>query len=163
MAPRKSRPTLSPAQFTRHQRAVSLCMNDHYLRHLVQLYRLFEGDLVQAMVLGEVAHHNLSTLRTDDPSLAELSDRLQEPGTFRASLIPTNAFSIAQATGIPRETVRRKVAALVKKGWLVQDADANLIATSQATADLGPGTLALVTNLLDLADDLQTLLVPSTD
>jgi hypothetical protein len=150
-------------QFSRHQRAVSLVMNDHYLRHLVQVYRLFEGDLVQAMVLGEVAHHNLSALRTDAPSLQELSARLQDPGEFRARLIPTNAFSIAQATGIPRETVRRKVAALVKKGWLFQDADANLIVTAQANAELGPGNLTVVGRILDLADDLQTLLVPSTE
>jgi predicted ArsR family transcriptional regulator len=36
-------------------------------------------------------------------------------------LEPTNAFSISQATGIPRETVRRKIDKLEKKGWVVKN------------------------------------------
>lgn len=33
-------------------------------------------------------------------------------------LLPCNAFSISEYTGIPRETVRRKIAKLIKLGWL---------------------------------------------
>jgi predicted ArsR family transcriptional regulator len=36
-------------------------------------------------------------------------------------LEPTNAFSISQATGIPRETVRRKIDKLQQKGWAVKN------------------------------------------
>jgi DNA-binding GntR family transcriptional regulator len=31
-----------------------------------------------------------------------------------------NAFSLSQATGVPRETVRRKIKQLVKLGWIEQ-------------------------------------------
>lgn len=97
-----------------------LAVNMFVVRHLVRLYAAFDGDLLEAIVLGEVAHHNLSAYLTqvvdaaptgaDGPRLPQRSDYL-----------PTNAFSIAQATGIPRQTVRRKVKALIERGWLLQD------------------------------------------
>ena len=33
----------------------------------------------------------------------------------------TNMRSLAESTGIPRETVRRKVALLIARGWVVTD------------------------------------------
>ena len=38
--------------------------------------------------------------------------------SMRATLLPCNAFSISEATGIPRETVRRKASELVAEGLL---------------------------------------------
>ena len=35
----------------------------------------------------------------------------------------TNSSSIAEVTGIPRETVRRKLEALARRGWVERDAD----------------------------------------
>ena len=91
------------------------------VRHLVRMYAAFDGDLISAIVLGEVAHHNLSAYiakaaearRTGSDAAVHVPDR--------NDYLPTNAFSIAQATGIPRQTVRRKVKALVARGWLLED------------------------------------------
>lgn len=97
-----------------------LAVNMFVVRHLVRLYRAFDGDLLEAIVLGEVAHHNLSAYLAQvveaRPSGAA-APRLPQ----RSDYLPTNAFSIAQATGIPRQTVRRKVKSLVERGWLLQD------------------------------------------
>jgi len=41
-----------------------------------------------------------------------------------------NAMSISQSTGIPRETVRRKIRQLVTKGWLRKAGPDKLIVTS---------------------------------
>jgi len=49
----------------------------------------------------------------------------------------TNARSIAASTGIPKETVRRKVAELVEAGWLARDGH-NLYFTSRAFVALAP-------------------------
>lgn len=97
-----------------------LAVNMFVVRHLVRLYATFDGDLIAAIVLGEVAHHNLSAYLTrvadarrngaDSPSVPQRSDYL-----------PTNAFSIAQATGIPRQTVRRRLEMLVARGWVLQE------------------------------------------
>jgi hypothetical protein len=99
-----------------------LAVNMFIVRHLVRIYAAFDGDLVAAIVLGEVAHHNLSAY------IAEAADKRRRGAHTptrmpdRSDYLPTNAFSIAQATGIPRQTVRRKVQALVARGWIVEDA-----------------------------------------
>jgi hypothetical protein len=54
-----------------------------------------------------------------DPNLAQqhLSD-LRVPDTARGSI---SRLLIADRTGLPRETVRRRVAELIDRGWVVQD------------------------------------------
>ena len=155
--PRKPTP-IDPAQVRRHLSTVALVMNDHYLRYLLQLYAAFDGDIVAAIVLGEVAHHNASRIRQGLTS-RQLAIRLADP-TARDGLVPTNAFSIAQATGIPRETVRRKIAYLVGRGLLARDARANLVFTVEARDAFGDLTEQLVRDLLECADRLRELLDP---
>jgi hypothetical protein len=96
-----------------------LTVNMFIVRHLIRVYHAFDGDLLEAIVLGEVAHHNVS------PYLAALNDARRDgaasmPQPDPTAYLPTNAFSIAQATGIPRQTVRRKVKRLVARGWLLE-------------------------------------------
>ena len=43
------------------------------------------------------------------------------------------AMSISKSTGIPRETVRRKIRALIKRGWLKQIGPDKLVVTGLAT------------------------------
>jgi len=96
-----------------------MAVNMFIVRHLVRLYAAFDGDLLEAIVLGEVAHHNLSAYlgRTQD---SRRTAQALPHVPNRSDYLPTNAFSIAQATGIPRQTVRRKVKSLVARGWLLQ-------------------------------------------
>ena len=49
----------------------------------------------------------------------------------------TNARSIAASTGIPKETVRRKVAELVEAGWIAREGN-NLYFTGQGYRALAP-------------------------
>jgi hypothetical protein len=91
-------------------------------------YRHFDGDLAQAIVLGEVAVHNV--LRLQQPgSNAVDADKLWNCNDLQNVLLPCNALSISQSTGIPRETVRRKIAKLVKKGWMEQNTKGEVIIT----------------------------------
>jgi len=48
----------------------------------------------------------------------ERFDPLVAAGEHLPHLRPCNALSVSAATGVPRETVRRKVRWLVEKGWL---------------------------------------------
>jgi DNA-binding transcriptional ArsR family regulator len=87
--------------------------------HLVRTYQLFEGDLLAAVVLANVAHHNLQRYYEEvaRPS-PEGFDALVEAKRHLESLRHCNTNSLSEATGIPRETVRRKVRALEAKGLL---------------------------------------------
>ena len=53
-----------------------------------------------------------------------------------------NIQSIAESSGIPRETVRRKVNALLEKGWITRDAAGAIMATEKAKRDLEPLTVS---------------------
>ena len=104
---RANRPAVDPTAYDQHEAAIAVIMNLVFVRHFIDIYRAFGGDLVEAIVLGEVAHHNVAAMRTSDTDVHGLSRRLAGHGPPRDALLPTNAYSIAEASGIPRETVRR--------------------------------------------------------
>ncbi len=54
--------------------------------------------------------------------------------------MPINLQSVADFSGIPRETVRRKLQDLMALGWVERDERGNFIATSKVAADLAPLT-----------------------
>ena len=47
------------------------------------------------------------------------------------SLLPCNALSISDVTGIPRETVRRKLAKLLALGWIEKTPDDMYVITDK--------------------------------
>ncbi len=51
---------------------------------------------------------------------------------------PINLQSITDFSGIPRETVRRKLRDLMELGWIERDERGNFIATPKAATDLEP-------------------------
>lgn len=102
---------------------------------LIILRRLTGGDLDKALIMAVIGDRHLEQRRSDEPlTRANLGQSAIEG---RPSV---NAYSIAQYAGIPRETVRRKVAALIREGWVSKDAGGNLMATAKAANDLAEGT-----------------------
>jgi len=104
-------------------------------------YRLFEGDLTLFLVFGEIAQYNMSrALRTltlrDAPDSSRLASLMRALQTQKVA--PCNALSISEATGIPRETVRRKVKELEKRGWLVREGARSLTLAPGAIEQMGP-------------------------
>jgi hypothetical protein len=108
-------------------------------RLLAVLRREFDGDLDMALILAVIGERHF-TKRTcaSTPTLETL-------GATKVTGAPSvNSYSIAQFTSIPRETTRRKVAALIGRGWVVRDAQGNLSPTAKAAADLVKGTEASI-------------------
>jgi len=87
--------------------------------HLVHVHAAFEGDLSAALVLGTIGQHYIQRFYDEyaRDSAAGL-DRLVDGGEHLSRVRACNAMSVSAATGIPRETVRRKFRWLVKKGWV---------------------------------------------
>ena len=76
----------------------------------------FDGDVEKAVILLEVA---VRTLQTRNMAGLDLQTVLS--GAIKSyPTISTNMRSISDSSGIPKETVRRKVAALVKDGLLLR-------------------------------------------
>jgi predicted transcriptional regulator len=87
--------------------------------HLIRVHKLFEGDLTAAIVLATVAQHNVQRYYDEvGRDAPEGFDPLVAANQHLPHLRPCNALSVSAATGVPRETVRRKVRWLEQKGWL---------------------------------------------
>ena len=91
-----------------------LCLSVLFHRYLATIYGDLSLDLVSLSLLNEIAQHNLEPLAQSGgsgfPCDAEQMKQMRG----------CNAFSLSQATGVPRETVRRKIKQLVKLGWIEQ-------------------------------------------
>ena len=89
---------------------ISYLMGRFHSEHLVRVYRLFEGDLPAAIVFATVAQHNLQRFYDEIARHSDAGfDELVESSQHLAHLRHCNALSVSASTGVPRETVRRKV------------------------------------------------------
>lgn len=100
---------------------------------------VFGGDLDKLLIVLVVA-----TRTAEHPQVAAMDFGDVLSGRIEAlpSLL-TNVRSIADSTGIPRETVRRKVADLVAAGWIARKGD-QLSYTVEASRALAPVREALI-------------------
>lgn len=108
-----------------------------FTRLLIRLREAFDGDLELLLILAVIGD------RTRPATWSGRLDSLQEltsaPGEERLQ-VPINLHSVAQYSGIPRETVRRKVAILQRKGWVVRHPDGRLSVSRTAGRDLAGAT-----------------------
>ena len=111
------------AEYLRYQ----YCFVDFFADHLADVSRAFGGDMQMAVILGIIGQVSLQAAAAAAP-LGKLIDDV--PPDRRGI---TN-FRLADATGIPRETVRRKLVAMEEKGWVERCGNFWVIATSDGNA-----------------------------
>ena len=119
-----------------------------FARLLITLRPLFDGDLDALLILVTL---------TQGVELEDWEDALV--GTRRKRAIrkrATNTTSMADVTGIPRESVRRKLEAMRAKGWIERDEAGTWQARPKVAEALEPGTRAGISYL-------RTLLVAGLD
>lgn len=131
-----------------------------YMRNI---YREFGGDMLLNIVVGEIGTRNVSqffqsasldTTKHSSYYEAMLDEVDENPRLLR----PCNALSISDATGIPRETVRRKVNALIKMGWVQQNEKGHLYLTSKVAKHFERFLLSSIESLLPAAHALDDVL-----
>lgn len=115
-----------------------------HLRVLTELRQLFGNDLDKIMILAVIGQQMLGDPQFETWRLDQLGSALPPLDQQRL----TNVGSVAAATGIPRESVRRKVDELVNAGWIVRDPGGRLAVAAQASSDLSP-TTATAIDMLD--------------
>lgn len=97
--------------------ATSILLTDFFIEYLRTLYQAFDGDIPMALVLGEIGQattRRFTEASRHDALPIESADAGVLPGAER----PCNAFSASVASGVPRETARRKVRELAERGWI---------------------------------------------
>jgi hypothetical protein len=115
-----------------------------HLRLLVVLREVFGNDLDKVVILAVIGQQMLA-----DPALQGRG--LDQVGTVLPPIEPhrlTNIGSIATATGIPRESVRRKVEELIAADWLARSPSGQLSVSPRGASDLHPSTLTAI-DMLD--------------
>ncbi|MGA0605793.1 hypothetical protein ACO2Q0_07310 [Phenylobacterium sp. VNQ135] len=108
------------------------------LRFLEIHLRILKGDLHKHVILLAIAERSVAHPAHRAQSEAERTSDETPPFPTRG----VNVRSIAETSGIPRETVRRKVVQLVEAGWVVAGEE-TLQLTPKAYRDLEPARLAL--------------------
>ena len=140
---------------------IAIRMGHFFVRYLSRLYREFDGDMALVIVLGEIGHHNTSQFYSAEGPVPSRAVYEPAESVVWGRLTPCNAFSLSVATGIPRETVRRKIAWLIKRGWVKQKPNGEVCilpaVSEHFTTDFNPQTLR---ELLELSDQLRGLLAP---
>jgi hypothetical protein len=108
----------------------------------------FDGDLDHLLIMCVIAGRTLSANRVRGVSYEEFLEGRR--GGRQGS--GTNVHSIADSTGIPRETVRRKVERLIERGWVERKENRHLVVTDKAAAELRPITEATFDYIADLVN-----------
>ena len=113
-----------------------------FARLMVTLRRDFDGDLDAMLVLLTLS------LGTDRENWAEVL-----LGNFEhsAQVRLTNTQSIAAASGIPRESVRRKLETMRARGWVERDEKGNWTPCPRVATDLREGSQETIAFIRTLA------------
>lgn len=108
-----------------------------FTRLLTQFRARFDGDLDLLLVLAVIGERTRP--EKWNPELVSFED-LARRAEDQRSQYAINIQSIADYSGIPRETVRRKVVILQKKGWVHRGEDGKLSISPDAAPDLADAT-----------------------
>jgi len=128
---------------------LTFAINDMFLGHLIRLYKVFDGDLELCIVLGEVAHYNTHHLFPDK------STRKQNIDEVHITLRGSNAHSISLSSGIPRETVRRKIKKLSEMGYVAYNDKKQLVITHKPAKELADFSNETLHKFMDFIEELR--------
>jgi len=100
--------------FDRDYPAYQYAFVNFLVDHLADLSRAYRGDFQQIVILAIIGQRWLNLVRNMQTG--------EVPGPAEISI---SASRLADVTGIPRETVRRKLALMQGKGWVTQGTNGN--------------------------------------
>lgn len=96
-----------------------------------------QTDYLSNKIASEIWLYNLGqTLQQH--RYADIAEALEDDRRRPDVLAKCNAYSLAQYLGVPHETVRRKVLALIERGWVVRAADGSLSISAACEAEFKP-------------------------
>lgn len=128
---------------------------------LRRAYRMFDGDLTLFLVFGEIAQYNVAramrTLNLHEIEMGVLGRTDVLRALEQQQVAPCNALSISEATGIPRETVRRKVKELEQRNMLYREGPRKLTLTPHAIEQFHMAGLDVMQDFQETAHTIQIL------
>ncbi len=117
---------------------------ENFTWFLIQCRRYLNGDLDRLLIFCVISDRNLAA-----------KNMLVDLGHGRSAEKPLNLQAIADCSGLPRETARRKLQDLTALGWVERDERGNFRTTAKAATDLAPLTKLGIQYLARMKDILQ--------
>ncbi len=99
-------------------RAIAHFVGEYILRSAESVSQIFGHDYEAAIIFMSISNRNADKVM-NDPKLREIYGSYQTPIPQEHALL-ISRMALARATGLPRETVRRKVAKLLARGWIIE-------------------------------------------
>lgn len=116
-------------------------------RYMIECRKACDGDLDLFLIMAIVGERTFTA--THAPEVMSHKDFVS--GTVSdVDPLPINLQSIADFSGIPRETVRRKLELLISRGWVVRGEHGYVTATDTANQALQSLTQSTLRYLADL-------------
>jgi hypothetical protein len=156
----KPRQKPDPRRIAETRGQVAFLLSEFTVPHLLSTYKAFRGDVAMAIVLGEIGQHNVRRFYLDPRLKAgpaaekTLAARLSQ----HAKVGGCNALSISRSTGLARETVRRKVVKLQRRGWIIRDERGHLLIVPEISQQFGRFNDDSLAVFLDVAARLHEVL-----
>jgi hypothetical protein len=105
--------------------------------YLIACRKAFDGDLDAMLILAAIGTMTLKGFESGSADARTISyDDMLAADYAGPAARAINAESIAAFISIPKETVRRKVNGLIKRGWVARGDKGTLRATRQSASDL---------------------------
>jgi hypothetical protein len=132
-----------PQADTNHAACLAALVNHLQTEQARCQVQLFEGDLVKAYLLSEISgRHPVAQARH---------------GMAAEDYAFSNIHSLAEATGYPRETVRRKILQLIEAGWVTRLPNGGLLVNHEKQASYHQLLLAQAGLIVRTAEKLKAL------
>lgn len=150
--------TIDRKEFEQHYFRAAYLFSRFTVPYMRNLYREFGGDMLLNIVLGEIGTRNVGYFFDAAKDSIESEDVLTDVSEHEKLLRPCNTLSISEATGVPRETVRRKVDMLIKKGWVYKNEKGHIYLTPEVAQHFEQFVYSSIESLLPSAQALLDIL-----
>lgn len=150
--------TIDRGEFEQHYYRAAYLFSRFTVPYMRSIYREFGGDMLLNIVLGEIGSRNVSHFFESERDAVASESVLDDVAEHQRLLRPCNALSISDATGIPRETVRRKIDMLMKKGWVYKNDKGHLYLTPDVARHFEHFLFSSIESLIPSAQSLLKVL-----
>jgi hypothetical protein len=136
---------------------IAFVANRHLIEHMIRAQRELGVDYETLVIWGILAHLNVAHLLPPgkNPSQIEIDNSMKDPKT---SMKPLRLRDLEQVTGLPRETIRRKLVKLQVRGYILQSDYGWTINMDAIDHKMWEFTRITVMRLLDTAKAIHALL-----
>ena len=136
---------------------IAFAANRHLIEHMIRVQRDLGIDYDTLLIWGVLAHLNVAHLLTPGQMkpLLEIDNELIDPAT---GMRPLRLRDLEQVTGLPRETIRRKLGKLQAKNYILQTKSGWMINRDAIDPKMREFTRITVLRLLETAKTIVTLL-----